>query len=150
MLVITDYLMATDRKKEVLETNSRFYQALRDGDLASMKEVWINEPRAKCVHPGWPMLYEWEAIGESWKNIFQSGVPAHIEISDVRVHVSGDLAWVICIEKIIQKAGDETRLGYAQSTNVYELRGPSWRLVLHHASPVPVPAGEAVSNQNLQ
>jgi ketosteroid isomerase-like protein len=142
--------MEANLKKDVLMANSRFYQALRDSDLVSMGEVWLNEPKAKCVHPGWPMLYGWEAIRESWKNIFQAGTPADIEISDVRVHVSGDFAWVICIEKISQRSGDQTRLGYAQSTNVYELNGPSWRLVLHHASPVPVPAGEAVSNQNLQ
>jgi ketosteroid isomerase-like protein len=142
--------MEAKRKEEVLQANSKFYQALSDGDLVSMGEVWINEPKAKCVHPGWPMLYGWEAIRESWKNMFQAGTPARIEISDVRVHVSGDLAWVICIEKISQKPGDETRLRYAQSTNVYELSGYSWRLVIHHATPVPVPAGEAVSNHNLQ
>lgn len=142
--------MGVNGKEGVLKANLRFYQALRDGDPDSMQEVWLNEPRAKCVHPGWPMLYGWEAIKESWKNIFQAGPPAHIEISDIKAYVAGELAWVICIEKISQTAGDQTRLGYAQSTNVFELSGSSWRLVIHHASPVPVPAGEAASNQNLQ
>jgi len=142
--------MGADWEQEVLKANSRFYQALRDGDMDSMRNVWINDPKAKCVHPGWPMLYGWEAIKESWKNIFQAGAPARIEISDERVYVSGELAWVICVEKISQRAGDQTRFGYAQSTNVFEMCGSSWRLVIHHASPVPMPAAEAVSNQNLQ
>jgi ketosteroid isomerase-like protein len=142
--------MDIDRKEEVLKANSRFYLALRNGDLESMRRVWLNEPEAKCVHPGWPMLYGWEAVNESWKNIFQGGPPAVIEISDERVHVSGDLAWVICIEKISQTAGGQTRHGYAQATNVFELRDSSWRLMIHHASPVPIPAGDAESNHNLQ
>lgn len=146
----SERLMGSNIEEEVLEANSRFYKALRDADLVSLQEVWTDGPTAKCVHPGWPMLYGWEAIKESWKNIFQAGPPAEIEISDAKAYVSGDLAWVICIEKIIQRAGSETRLGYAQSTNVYERCGSSWRLVIHHASPVPVPAGEAASNRNLQ
>lgn len=142
--------MSLESKEEVLEANSGFYRALRNGDLESMRMVWLNEPEAKCVHPGWPMLYGWEAVNESWKNIFQGGPPAEIEISDVRVHVSGALAWVICIEKISQTSGGQTRRGYAQATNVFELRGSSWLLMIHHASPVPVPAGDAESNHILQ
>ncbi|HVY54960.1 MAG TPA: nuclear transport factor 2 family protein [Thermodesulfobacteriota bacterium] len=142
--------MTSENKDEVLKANAAFYQALRSGDLKSMSGVWLNEPEAKCVHPGWPMLYGWEAVRESWKNIFKGGPPADIEISDVRVYVSGGLAWVICIEKISQTAGGQTRHGYAQATNVFELRGSSWLLVVHHASPVPMPVGDAVSNHNLQ
>jgi len=135
---------------DVLKANSRFYKALGEGNLNSMTEIWLNEPKAKCVHPGWPMLYGWEAIKESWKNIFEAGGPAHIDISDVRIHISGELAWVICIERVSQRVGAQTRLGYAQSTNVFEYSGSSWRLVIHHASPVPVPRGDSASNQNLQ
>lgn len=135
---------------DVLKANSRFYKALGEGNLNSMTEIWLNEPKAKCVHPGWPMLYGWEAIKESWKNIFEAGGPAHIDISDVRIHISGELAWVICIERVSQRVGVQTRLGYAQSTNVFEYSGSSWRLVIHHASPVPVPRGDSASNQNLQ
>ncbi|HKQ32695.1 MAG TPA: nuclear transport factor 2 family protein [Thermodesulfobacteriota bacterium] len=142
--------MNADRREEVLKANAGFYRALRSGNLESMREVWLNGPEAKCVHPGWPMLYGWEAVKESWKNIFHGGPPADIEISDERVYVSGELAWVICIEKISQTAGGQTRHGYAQATNVFELRGSSWRLVIHHASPVPMPAGDPGSNHNLQ
>ena len=142
--------MSLDNKADVLKANADFYRALGSGDIEAMRDIWINESQAKCVHPGWPMLYGWEAVSESWKNIFRGGPPAEIEISDVRVRVSGELAWVICIERITQTSDGQTRRGYAQATNVFELRGSSWKLVLHHASPVPVPAGDADSNHNLQ
>jgi ketosteroid isomerase-like protein len=142
--------MESNRIDEVLTANSGFYECICDGDLDKMKSIWLKEPKSKCVHPGWPMLYGWEAINESWKNIFEAGGPAHIEISDVRGYVSGDTAWVICIEKISQRVGDQIRLGYAQSTNVFEYSASSWKLVIHHASPIPVPRGETTSNHNLQ
>ena len=135
---------------EVLKANSMFYECIREGDLDKMQRAWLKDPKAKCVHPGWPMLYGWGVVKESWKNIFEAGGPAYIEISDTTAYVSGEMAWVICIEKISQRVGDQVRLGYAQSTNVFEYRDSSWQLVIHHASPVPVPRGEAASNQNLQ
>lgn len=127
-----------------------FYEAFGRGDLSLMKEVWLRDSRSKCVHPGWPMLYGWEAIEESWKNIFDAGEITDIEITDVRLRVTGQLALVICIEKIGHRAGDEIRVGYAQSVNVFERSDSSWHLVIHHASPVPEPRGGAASSHSLQ
>lgn len=135
---------------EVLRTNEKFYEAINGSDLKSMEDVWLNGPEAKCVHPGWPMLYGWEAIRESWKNIFQGGGPHGIELSGATVTVSGGLAWVVCIEKISQKIGSDVRVGYAQSTNVFHFSDSAWKLVIHHASPIPKPRGEADTDRNLQ
>jgi hypothetical protein len=142
--------MEHNRLDEVLEANSGFYECMCQGDLVKMQALWLKEPKSKCVHPGWPMLYGWEAINESWKNIFEAGGPAHIGILDVRGFVSGEMAWVICMEKISKRVRDQIRLGYAQSINVFEYSDSSWKLVIHHASPVPVPGGEAASNHKLQ
>lgn len=137
-------------KDQVLKANEKFYGALESGDLELMREVWVKDSKAKCVHPGWPMLYGWDAVIESWKNIFDAGGPAGIEVSDVRIRISGNLAWVVCIEKITQRVGEEVRSVYTQSTNVFQYMDSSWLLVIHHASPVPVPRGEAASNHSLQ
>lgn len=134
----------------VREANEMFYEALGSRDIGLMKEVWVRDSKSKCVHPGWPMLYGWEAIEESWKNIFDAGGIADLEVSDVRVQVSGQLAWVICIEKIGHRAGDEIRVGYAQSINVFECTDSSWHLVIHHASPIPAPRGGMAPSHNLQ
>lgn len=134
----------------VREANEMFYEAFARGDLSLMKEVWLRDSKAKCVHPGWPMLYGWEAVEESWKNIFEGGEIADIEITDVKVQIAGKLAWVICIEKIGHRAGNKIRVGYAQSVNVFERSDSSWLLVVHHASPVPEPRGGAGSAHNLQ
>lgn len=136
--------------EEVLLINERFYLAINEGDMSLMSEVWLAGPEAKCVHPGWPMLYGWEAVKESWKNIFESGGPEGIELSHIGVEVSGAAAWVVCIEKISHRAGDGVRAGFAQSTNVFHKTGSGWKLVIHHASPIPMPRTETGSDTNLQ
>ena len=68
----------SDQFEDVVKVNEAFYAALESGDLALMEKVWLKDSRAKCVHPGWPMLLGWEAIRQSWKNIFDSGGPTKI------------------------------------------------------------------------
>ena len=135
---------------EVISANENFYRAIEKGDLDRMEELWVGSAEDKCVHPGWPMLYGWEAVSESWKRIFESGGPIGIELMDVSAEVSGDVAWVICIERISHRMGDQVQSGFAQSTNIFVRSGSTWLLSVHHASPIPTPAGEASSSENLQ
>ncbi len=136
--------------EEVILANEKFYLAVNQADMNLLSDVWLGGPEDKCVHPGWPMLYGWEAIKESWKNIFEEGGPETIEISQVNAEVTEGLAWVVCVEKIIHRAGDDMRIGFAQSTNVFHKTGSGWKLIIHHASPIPMPRTEAGSDTNLQ
>ncbi len=135
---------------DLVKANENFYFAIKNCDLESMKSIWLQEPSVKCVHPGWPMLHGWEAVSQSWKNIFENGAPIDIELHDVDTHISGNSAWVVCIEKISYRIEDEIHSGYAQSTNIYRFDEGKWLLALHHASPVPAPRGEVSSNEVLQ
>lgn len=142
--------MSQTERKDIDQANEDFYQAIRERDLERMKGLWVNGEEAKCVHPGWPMLYGWDSVGESWKSIFENGGPIDIELSDINTQVSGDVAWVICIEKISHRLGDEVQTGFAQSTNIFVRDGSSWLLSVHHASPMPAPPGQSETNENLQ
>lgn len=133
--------------KEVLSVNEMFYKALGSRNLGLMEEVWIKDPRAKCVHPGWPILLGWEAIKQSWKNIFDSGGPTKIQISNVNVEMSGDLAWVTCIEHISHIIRDQVQINMTQATNIFERHGSDWLMIHHHASPMPMPRGKIVAEK---
>ncbi|HEX3033526.1 MAG TPA: nuclear transport factor 2 family protein [Thermodesulfobacteriota bacterium] len=135
--------------EEVLKVNEIFYQALESGALDLMEEVWVKDERAKCAHPGWPMLFGWEAIRQSWKNIFDAGGPMQIRISHVTGEVSEDLAWVTCIEHISHKIRDQIQTSLAQTTNIFERHGSRWLMIHHHASPIPVPRG-SMREEKLQ
>ena len=139
-----------EQKEKVIEANENFYAAVKTGDIDKLGAIWLQDENVKCVHPGWPMLHGWEAVSQSWKNIFENGGPLDIELQDVAVDVSGDTAWVICIEKIGYKLDDEVQFGFAQSTNIFNFDGSKWFLVLHHASPIPAPRQDVSSNNPLQ
>jgi hypothetical protein len=49
----------------------------------------------------------------------------------------GELAWVTCNENITVFAEDSFDSVQAVATNLYMRAGDSWRMVHHHASPVP-------------
>lgn len=137
------------KSEDALKVNKTFYLALENGDLNLMEEVWVKDERAKCVHPGWTMLFGWEAIRQSWKNIFDSGGPLQIRISNVTAEASGDLAWVACIEHINHQIRDQIQISMAQTTNIFERRGSLWLMIHHHASPIPVPRG-GMKEEKLQ
>ncbi|MZH02533.1 MAG: nuclear transport factor 2 family protein, partial [Nitrospinae bacterium] len=80
--------------------NASFYEAFNKRDIEAMKNVWGRDVNATCVHPGWPPLKGFEPILNSWEGIFKNSGNMEVQISDVQVLASSDLAWVSCIEKL--------------------------------------------------
>ena len=117
--------------------NEQFYKAFNKRDIEAMKRVWENEERITCVHPGWSPLNGFEPILNSWAGIFENSGNMEIRISDVRVLASGDLAWVSCTEKLFTIAESGVLASQVFATNLFHLEGDVWKMVMHHASPVP-------------
>lgn len=114
--------------------NAQFYSALSLADLSAMQRLWLNSAEATCTHPGWGTLYGWEAIRESWQNIFAHQGPLHIWPSEVQVRVFGETAEVQCLENI--DSGQVAGAGVVQvhATNVFRLVNKEWKLLQHHAA----------------
>ncbi len=129
-------------EKAVQEVNQKFYEALTTSDMNLMEELWVQSEDVQCVHPGWPLLLGWEKVKESWKNIFEAGGLTDIEISAVFIDVTENTAWLNCTEKLSYTIGDQVVITLAQTTNIFEYNDSSWRMVLHHASPMPMPPTE--------
>lgn len=117
--------------------NASFYEAFNKRDLELMKKVWASDASATCVHPGWPPLKGFESILNSWAGIFENSGNMEVQISDLRVLASGDLAWVSCIEKLYTIAESGVLASQVFSTNLFLCEGELWKMVMHHASPVP-------------
>ena len=60
-----------------------------------------------------------------------------VQISDVQVLASNNLAWVSCIEKLYTIAESGVLASNIFSTNLFHLEEDVWKMVMHHASPVP-------------
>lgn len=136
--------MSSDYDKEqVLKVNETFYRALGTRDLQLMDNVWVRESRAGCVHPGWIMLKGWDALRQSWENVFDPRDQLDVELSNLTVEIRGNVAWVTCVQKLIYKSRIPVGINISQSTNIFEKHDSGWLMVLHHASPIPMADLEA-------
>ena len=126
----------TNEKKAQL-ANESFYEAFNKRDIEGMKHIWGKDECITCVHPGWPPLKGFEPILNSWAGIFENSGDMEIRISDVQVLASADLAWVSCTEKLFTIAESGVLVSQVFATNLFHIEGESWKMVMHHASPVP-------------
>ena len=143
--------MDTQSEKDlVLEVNTRFYKALGSRDLELMGTVFVHEERAGCMHPGWIMLKGWEAIRQSWENVFDPEDQLEIKLHNLTVELEGDSAWVTCIQELLYINRDPVMQNVSVSTNIFEKNGSGWKMVIHQASPLPISAQEESEENNLQ
>ena len=116
----------------VQAANQAYYEAFEGRDLDAMSDVWHHDDDVVCTHPGWKTLHGWGAVAGSWFMLF--GGPQHLQVilTDERVHLSGDVAWVTVDENLIGENVGAT----VAAVNVFGRIDGGWRMVLHHGSPV--------------
>src|ERR1044072_5208257 len=124
-------------EQDVREANNRFYMAMNARDIEEMDEVWADDERAICVHPGREAIIGYERIRESWVAIFSASDSISIAAGQERIQLSDDVAWVACIETISLMIEEGLAAAAAQATNIFRRTDGRWRMVLHHASPIP-------------
>ena len=120
----------------VLAANEAFYRAFEKKDLEAITAVWSQGTSSLCIHPGRNAIRGWEGIRSSWEAIFRNTSYLEIEADIVRVDVSGDLAYIVLIETVLQVTGRRQNKAQSMATNVFERMGGQWYLIHHHGSPL--------------
>lgn len=119
------------------DAETAFYEAFERGDLPAMMAVWAESDDVVCVHPQGPRLVGFEAVRDSWVQVFSGA--AQLRVRTIDVHkFDGQSVSVHAVVEVLSAPG--SKQGPTQSvcaTNVYELTDAGWRMVVHHASPVP-------------
>ena len=116
------------------DAEAAFYDAFERGDLAAMMVVWAEGEDVVCVHPSGPRLTGFEAVRESWMQIFAANMKLSVRVVDGRRLDGPSVAVRSVVESITAPgATDSPQLGNA--TNVYVLTDAGWRIAMHHASP---------------
>ncbi len=127
----------TEAEQAVCEVNQRFYEALATLDIGQMDRIWLHEDWVECVHPGWELLVGWPQVRKSWERIFSHTRRMQVEVSSVLARIEGTVSWVACTERITSLFENGFDEAVVQATNVFALRGGEWKMVAHHASPLP-------------
>lgn len=129
----------------VVALNAAYYAAFEARDLDAMADLWERTERATVTHPGWPTLHGWAKVAGSWDAIFRNTPYIQFFLTDERIDVSGDTAWVVVEENILQAVGaggavEQQELSEARvaAINVFARTEGRWRMVVHHASAVNV------------
>ncbi len=118
------------------EAESAFYEALERGDLEAMMSVWAEDEEIVCVHPGGPRLTGYALVREGWRHIFASGDRLKVQLMALST-VHGPFTAIHSVVEQLAVVGQKQPAAPVVATNVY-LRGAlGWRMIVHHASPVP-------------
>jgi ketosteroid isomerase-like protein len=125
-------------EKELHQLNMLFYRCLETLDLECMEGIWLQEDWVRCIHPGWDVLIGWDAIRESWEQIFSGTNWIRVAPTAVDIHLLGKTAIVACSENITTAHNGDLGVAVAQATNVFLRTRDSWKMIVHHASPAPV------------
>lgn len=127
--------MAGDREL-ILAVNQAFYRAFEKKDLEAMEAVWSKGMGCLCIHPGRDALKGWADIRDSWERIFQNTRYLEIDTDVLTIEVSGDLAYVVLVEHVLQISSGRRLEAQSMATNGFERMAGRWYMTHHHGSPI--------------
>ena len=118
------------------DAETAFYEAFERADLPAMMAVWAESDDVVCIHPSGPRLTGFEAVRESWVQIFSNGSQLRVRATESK-RFDGQSVAVHSVVEVLTAPGHTGAPQSVLATNVYELGDAGWRMVLHHATPVP-------------
>ena len=124
------------------DAETAFYEAFERADLAAMMAVWAESDDVVCIHPSGPRLAGFEAVRESWVQIFSNGSQLRVRATESKRY-DGQSVAVHSVVEVLTAPGHQGTAQSVLATNVYELGDAGWRMVLHHATHVPEAAPPA-------
>jgi ketosteroid isomerase-like protein len=118
------------------DAENAFYDAFERANIALMMSVWAESDDIVCIHPQGPRLSGFEAVRESWVQIFSGGAQLRVGRSELR-KFDGNTVAVHQLVELVSPPGEGAAVTSIFATNVYELSEAGWRMIVHHAAPAP-------------
>jgi ketosteroid isomerase-like protein len=131
-----------DDSQEVARANENFYRAFETLKMEEMEKVWARDAEIQCGHPGWRILRGWAPVMESWQRIFENTPSMKFTLTDVKITLRGDLAWVTLYENLQSSIQGQNYSAAILTTNIFQKTAEGWRMILHHGSSVSQPADQ--------
>lgn len=130
----------------ITQANQNFYRAFETLKIEEMEKVWARDAEIQCGHPGWRILRGWGPVMESWKRIFENTPSMKFILTDLKVEVRDNLAWVTLYENLNSSIQGQSYTASVLTTNMFQKTADGWRMILHHGSSVSQPPDEDESS----
>ena len=127
---------------EVLFANDAFYRAFADRDPKAMEQLWSDTAPVCCLHPGWGPVFDRQGIVTSWAAILSNPELPEINCRDAQVQIYGDVASVVCFEKLPG--------GSLIATNIFHREGSLWKIVHHQAGATSATPSDNATNDDAR
>lgn len=125
---------------EVRNASAQFYAALNsmvNGDATPLSEIWSHGSAVTTMHPIGGREIGWDSVRASWEQVSHLASSGSVELKDQHLHVAGDAAFEVGIEKgQFTLAGEDVSIEH-RVTNVYQRENGCWKIILHHADTSP-------------
>lgn len=118
------------------EASRAFYSAFASRSIEAMMAVWSKADDITCIHPMAYRLTGPRAIRRSWEQIFHNAPPLRFHNSEEQLTLSGEMA-VQALHETILVEGESGPHPAIIATNIFRLERAGWRIILHHAAPLP-------------
>ncbi|MDR9436134.1 MAG: nuclear transport factor 2 family protein [Thiohalophilus sp.] len=118
------------------DAETAFYAAFSGGNLEAMRQVWLDDDDTSCIHPMGDRLLGTHAILKSWETILRNTGDVIVELSDRVIHATDQFAVHTLVENIHPLEDPENIFRFVV-TNLYQQTADGWKMILHHASPMP-------------
>lgn len=126
----------TDDNQAVLAANQSFYRAFEKRDIEAISSILSKGIGTVCIHPGRAAIRGFDNIHNSWEKIFKNTNYIEIDLEIITTEISGDIAYVVLVENLMQVSGGSRIKAQSIATNIFERMGGSWYLIHHHGSPL--------------
>src|SRR5574341_1284788 len=136
----------TAEQQDVAAANESFYHAFESLSIGQMESVWAKDSEIQCGHPGWRILRGWGPVMQSWRRIFENTPSMKFTLTDLKIDVCGDVAWVTLYENLNSSIQGQNYSASILTTNMFQKTAEGWRMILHHGSSVSQPLDEDESS----
>ena len=135
--------MATvDDLDQVLEQWHLAQDAFVKGNPELVKQMWSHAEDVSVANPYCPPVRGWDKVTEVVEHaasLRRDGKATGYEV--VAKYVTGELAYVVQIERAESKVGDGEEITpyVLRATNIFRPEDGEWKLVHRHADPITTP-----------
>ena len=122
------------------DAEDALYDALEDGDLERVMNVWENSEDIACLLPMQPLARGREAVRGAYEPLLAQGRRIAIAVTHIHWYESDQLAFHLIEEQAEPQgpAGGRPPLAI-YATNIYRKGPHGWKLLVHQNAPTPPP-----------